>query len=135
MTRTDDKITLFNIQLNLNASKNLSKNELDTLSDTASNFFHFIQAFGSKLKLRSFVNTWMVEDRVQNPDSVTCGIFRLYFYNNLFNPNENSNIQEKSRLNKWTLEILLNELCVLDDQDKSEEIIRQNAIENGITVT
>ena len=119
MTRTDDKITLFNIQLNLNASKNLSKNELDTLSDTASNFFHFIQAFGSKLKLRSFVNTWMVEDRVQNPDSVTCGIFQLYFYNNLFNPNENSNIQEKSRLNKWTLEILLNELCVLDDQDKN----------------
>ena len=135
MTRTDDKITLFNIQLNLNASKNLSKNELDTLSDKASNFFHFIQAFGSKLKLRSFVNTWMVEDRVQNPDSVTCGIFQLYFYNKLFNPNENSNIQEKSRLNKWTLEILLNELCALDDQDKSEEIIRQNAIENGITVT
>ena len=44
MTRTDNKMTLFNIRFNLNVCKNLSKNGLDTLSDTASNFFHFIQS-------------------------------------------------------------------------------------------
>ena len=38
MTRTDNKITL-NIKFNLNVCKNLSKKELDALSDTASNFF------------------------------------------------------------------------------------------------
>ena len=64
MTRTDNKITLCRIQFNLNACKNLSKVELDSLSDTATNFFHFIQAFGIKLILRNFVNIWMVEDRV-----------------------------------------------------------------------
>ena len=79
LTRTDLKITLANIKFNLNACKNLSKKELDTLSDTASNFFHFIQAFGNKLKLRDFVNIWMVEDRVQDLNSVTCGIFQIYF--------------------------------------------------------
>ena len=42
----------------------------------------------------------MVEDRVQNLDSVTYGIFQLYFYNNLFNSNENSKIKDKARLNK-----------------------------------
>ena len=42
MTRIDDKITLFNIQFNLNACKNLSENELDALDHTGSNFFHFI---------------------------------------------------------------------------------------------
>ena len=62
MTRNDNKITLVNVRFNLNACKNLSKRELDALSNTAFNFFHFIQAFGNKLKLRDFVNIWMVED-------------------------------------------------------------------------
>ena len=65
MTRTDKKRTLCNICFNLYACKSLSKEELDALSDTATNFFYFIQAFGSKLKLRNFVNIWMVEDRVR----------------------------------------------------------------------
>ena len=108
MTRTDNKITLCNIRFNLNACKNLSVEEIDALSDTASNFFRFIQAFGNKLKLRNFVNIWMVENRVQDLNSATGGIFQLYFYDNLFNPNENSKIQDKARLNKKTIEALLN---------------------------
>ena len=64
MTITGNKITLANIRFKLNACKNLSKKELNALSDTASNLFHFIQAFDNKLKLRHFVNTWMVEDSV-----------------------------------------------------------------------
>ena len=63
MKRTDDKTTLVNIRFNLNACKNLSKKELDSLSDTATNFFHFIQAFGNKLKLKDFVNIWMVDGK------------------------------------------------------------------------
>ena len=105
------------------------------MSDTATNFFHFIQAFGNKLKLRDFVNIWMVKDRVQDLNSVTCGISQLYFYDNLFNPDESSKIQNKARLNKRTIETLLNELFVLDDQETNEETIKQYAIKNNITVT
>ena len=76
----------------------------------------------------------MVDDRVQYLNSVTCGIFQLYFYDNLFNPNENSKIQGKARLNKKTIETLLNELFVLDGQDKNEETIRQYARNIGIVV-
>ena len=71
MTRTDNKITLEKIRFNLNACKNLSKREFDALSNTAINFFHFIQAFGNKLKLRDFVHIWVVEDRVQELNFVT----------------------------------------------------------------
>ena len=117
MTRTDNKITLRKIHFNLHAYKNLSKVELDSLSNTATNFFHFIQAFGIKLKLRNFVNIWMVENRVQDLDSSTCGIFQLYFHDNLFNPDENSKIQGNTKLNKKTVETLLNELFILDDHD------------------
>ena len=65
----------------------------------------------------------MAEDRMQNLDSVTCGVFQLYFYNNLFNPNENSKIQNKARLNKKTIETLLNELFVPDGQETNEATI------------
>ena len=66
----------------------------------------------------------MVEDRVQNLNPVTCGIFQIYFYDNLFNPDKNSKLQDKARLNKNAIETLLNELSVLDNQDKNEETIR-----------
>ena len=56
MKKTDDKITLVNIRFNLNACKNLSKRELDAISNTAAIFFHFIQPFGNKVKLKDFVN-------------------------------------------------------------------------------
>ena len=77
----------------------------------------------------------MVEDRVQNLNFATCGIFQLYFYDNLYNPNENSKIQGKTKLNKKTIETLLNELFVLDNQDKNEETIKQYAQNMGISVT
>ena len=135
MTRTDNKITLCKTQFNLNACKNLSKVELDSLSDTATNFFHFIQAFGIKLKLRNFVNIWTVEDRLQDLDSRACGIFQLYFHDNLFNPDENSKIQGNTKLTKKTVETLLNELFTLDNQDKNEEKMLEYANEIGVTIT
>ena len=94
----------------------------------------FIQAFGSKLKLRNFVNIWMVEDRVQDLDSSTCGIFQLYFYDNIFNPDENSKVQDKAKVNKKTIETLLNEIFVLDNQDKNEQTIREYRESIGITI-
>ena len=68
MTRTDNKITLVNIKFSLNACKQLSKNELDNLSDKARDFFYFVQSFGNKLQLTDFVNLWVVEDRIQDLD-------------------------------------------------------------------
>ena len=62
--RSDNKITLCKIKFNLGACKQLSEDEILSLSDTARNFFYFVQAFGNKLKLRSFLKIWMVEDRI-----------------------------------------------------------------------
>ena len=72
---------------------------------------------------------------VQNLNPVTCGIFQIYFYDNLFNPDKNSKLQDKARLNKNAIETLLNELSVLDNQDKNEETIRQYAANNGVVAT
>ena len=70
-----------------------------------------------RLNLKIFVNIWMVEDTIQNLDSSTCGIFQLHFYENLFNPDKNSKIQNESKLKKSTVEMLLNELFSLDEKE------------------
>ena len=134
MNKTDQKITLCKIKFNLGACKELSKKEIDSLSDTARDFFYFIQAFGIKLKLRSFVNIWVVEDRIQDLDSATCGIFQLYFYENLFNPDKNSKIQNESKLKKTTVETLLNELFSLDDRE-NEIKMEEYADELGVKIS
>ena len=92
MDRTD-KIKLCKVKFNLSACKHLTENEINSLSKTTRNIFYFIQAFWIKLKLRGFVNIWMLEDRFEDLDSATCGIFQIYFYENLLNPEENSKIQ------------------------------------------
>ena len=64
-----------------------------------------------------------MEDRIQDLDSVTCNIFQIYFSDNLFNPDKNSKIQNKTKLNRKAIEILLNELFTLDNQERNEDII------------
>ena len=108
MDRSDKKITLCKIKFNMGAYKQLSQEENESLSETARNFFYFINAFGIKLTLRSFINVWMVEDRIQDLDSVTSGIFQIYFYENLLNPDKNSSIQGETKLKKTIVEKLLN---------------------------
>ena len=122
MDKSDNKITLCKIKFNLGACKQLSEDEILSLSNTSRNFFYFVQAFGNKLKLRSFVNIWMVKDRLQDLESATCGIFQIYFYQNLFNPDENSKIQGETKLNKKTVETLLNEIFTLDDKENEIEM-------------
>ena len=76
----------------------------------------------------------MVEDRVPDLNSVTFGIFQIYFSDNLFNPDENSKKETKKRLNKKTIETLLHEIFVLDDQETNEVSIRQYVNKKNITI-
>ena len=39
----------------------------------------------------------MVEDRLQDLDSATCGIFQICFYENLFNLEKNSSTQNDKK--------------------------------------
>ena len=103
MDKSDHKITLCKIKFNLGACKKLSKNEISSLSDTARDFFYFIQAFGMRLNLKSFVNSWMVENTIQDLNSSICGILQLHFYENLFNPDKKGRIQNDSKLKKSTV--------------------------------
>ena len=76
----------------------------------------------------------MVEDRIQDLDSATCGILQLYFYETLFNPDKNSKIQNESKLKKTTVETLLNELFSLDDRE-NEIKVEEYADELGVKIS
>ena len=101
MDRSDKKITLCKIKFNMSAYKRLLKKEIDSLSETAQNFFHFINAFGKKLNLKSFANVWMVEDRLRDLDSPTYGIFQIYFYENLLNPEEDEDVDNEQKIEAY----------------------------------
>ena len=75
----------------------------------------------------------MVKERIQDLDSAACGIFQLYFYENLFNPDKNSKIQNETKLKKSTVETLLNELFSLDDKENEIKMI-EYANELGIEI-
>ena len=100
MIGTDNKITLVNIKFSMNACKNLSSKEIARLSATARDFFHFVQSFGDCLKIKDSLNIWMVEDPIQMTETVTSGIFQLYFYKNWFNPPTNSKLQNHKKMTK-----------------------------------
>ena len=72
---------------------------------------------------------------MQDLDSSTCVIFQLYFYDNLFNPNENSKKQGNTKLNKKSVETLLNKLFTLDDQNENEKKILDYADSIGVKIT
>ena len=76
----------------------------------------------------------MVEDRLPDLDSSTCGIFQICFYENLFNPDQNSKSQGETKLNKKTIEILLNELFSLDDRE-NEIKIEEYANKLGVQIS
>ena len=75
------------------------------------------------------------------PWHLTCGIFQIYFYNNLFNPDLNrktenkTNKQTNKKLTKRTVETFLNQLFFLNNQNKSKETMEHYAREQNITVT
>ena len=67
----------------------------------------------------------MVEDRVQDLNSVTCGVFQIYFYENLFNLNENSKVQNQKWLNKRTIELYFTNFFDNQDTNEATKIISQ----------
>ena len=60
------------------------------------------------------MNSLTLENRVQNLLSSTCGFFQLYFYKNLFDPDERSKVLDHQKLTENTLETIINEIFSTD---------------------
>ena len=60
----------------------------------------------------------------QDLTSSNCGIFQLYFYQNLFDPNKKSKIINHENLNKRTIEVIFNEIFSTD-VNENEYLIKK----------
>ena len=60
------------------------------------------------------MNILIVENDLQSLTTSTCGLFQLYFYKNIFEPEEKNKIINHETLNKTTIEAILNEISTTD---------------------
>ena len=77
---------------------------------TTQDILHHINEFGKLHNLKEEVRVHFGDDQLQKTETNTCRVFQLYFFVNLFNPDENSVIIEDKILTKKTTEKPLNEI-------------------------
>ena len=109
------------MKLSINSWGKLVRTKKEQLTDTAQNYFHLLSQF-AKLKRTNDMNILIVEHVVQELTSSTCGLFQLYFYKSIFDPEEKSKIKNHETLNKKTIETILNEIFTTD-VDENEQVI------------
>ena len=73
------------------------------------------------------MNIIISKNQIQDLTSPNCGHFQLYFYKNLFDPDEKSKIIGHRTLNKSTLETIINKIFSSDI--KENKYIAKNFIE------
>ena len=110
--QSNKKLTLCSMKFCVNTWQKMSQKTKSQLTETAQNLFHLLEQF-AKLKQSQCMNILILENRVQNLLTSDCGPFQLYFYKNLFDPDEQSKIVQHQKLTKNTLETLLNEFFFL----------------------
>ena len=73
----------------------------------------------------------MLEDPIQNIESIYCAILQLHFFEKLLVPRENSKIIAYKNLTRNTIQILLNELFCLN-QNENQNVLKDYVKENNI---
>ena len=109
-----------------------------SLSETARDFFHLLEAFGKTKNIKKFVNVWLLEDPVQQMETTTCGAFQLYFFENLFFPAELTKLHSYQKLTNIAIETILDELFTLDKQKKqtnNKRLHKKTTNNNTLTYT
>ena len=107
--KSNEKLTLCSMKFCVETWEKMQQKTKSQLTETAQNFFHLLEQF-AKLKKSRCMNILILENAVQNLKTATCGSFQLYFYKNLFDPDEKSKIINHKTLNKSTLQTIINEI-------------------------
>ena len=110
---------LCTVKLCVETWQKMSQKTKYQLTDTAQKIFPSLEQF-AKLKETHCMNVLIVENSIQDIISPNCREFQLYFYKNLFDPDEKSKILNHQTLSKSTLETIINEIFV----DENEHIIK-----------
>ena len=111
-------MTLCSLKFSAINWEKLKPSEKEKLTDTAQNFFHILTEFA---KLKKEMTLIIVEHPVQQITASTCGIFQIYFYKNLFDPDEKSIIVKNEFLTKKTID-LMNKIFSTNTEKNEKEM-------------
>ena len=78
-----EQISLVNVNFVKNSYSKLSEGEKTALSETCTDFLHFLESFAD-YKNQSLIHLWLLEDPIQDVTTNTCGYFQTFFYENFF---------------------------------------------------
>ena len=95
-SKSSQKLKLCTMKFCAQTWQKMSQKTKDQLTDTGQNFFHLLEQF-AKLKKTHCMNVLILENPIQDLISPNCGDFQLYFYENLFDPDERSKILKSSK--------------------------------------
>ena len=121
-SKSNQKLKLCTMKFCVGTWQKTSHKKKDQLLDTAQNFFHLLEQF-VKLKGTCCMNILILENQLQDLTSTNCRQFQLYFYKNLFDPDEKRKIISHITLNKNTLQTIMNEIFSTDIKE-NEYIIK-----------
>ena len=108
-SKSSQKLKLCTMKFCVETWQKMSQKTKDQLIDTAQNFFHLLEQI-AKLKKIHYNIKIILENQIQDLVSPNCGQFKLYFYKNLFDPDEKPKILSHETLNKSFLETIINEI-------------------------
>ena len=114
--KSNEKLTLCSMKFCVETWEKMQQKTKSQLTQTAQNIFHLLEQF-AKLKKSRCKNILTRENAVQNLKTATCGSFQLYFYKNLFDPDEKSKIKNHKTLNKSTFQTIINEIFSSEIQE------------------
>ena len=86
-----------NVNFVKNSYSKLSEGEKAVLSETCTDFLHFLESFADH-ENESIIHLWLLEDSIQDITTNTCGYFKTFFYEKLFFPNSDSILLKRKRL-------------------------------------
>lgn len=95
-----NKITIISLKFFIEAHHKLKEKEIDKLTNTTKDFSHLLSEFGKVNSVSNEVAIYMVGNALQKKYFSSCRVFQLYFYKNLFDPKESSEILTDEYLTK-----------------------------------
>ena len=111
--KSTQKLKLCIMKFCVGTRQKISQKRKDQLTDTAQNFFNLLEQF-AKLKKTHCMNILILENQIQDLISPNCRQFQLYFYKDLFDPDEKSKILSHQTFNKSTLQTIINKIFSTD---------------------
>ena len=126
------KITVITLTFSMEEYKKIKT--VNRLSETTQDILHLINEFGKLNSLKEEVRAHFVDDQLQKTETHACGVFQLYFFVNLFNPDENCVVIEDKILTKKAIEKLLNKIFSTSKEEnerKIEDFIDEKQVKMG----